>query len=84
MAVHHTHTKYDLPSNERILQRCSQRVPDVQASCDIWWGRRDDEDALVLGAPVRAGLRREETLGIPPVVPRGLDGDGVVSVAHWL
>ena len=59
-------------------------VPDVEASRNVRGRGRDHEQAFGFDLAVFRELRGEEALRIPPVVPRGLDGDGVVTTCHRL
>ena len=45
-------------------------MSDVQTPSDVGGRERDVEEALVLWLSIREGLGFEETLGLPPVIPR--------------
>lgn len=60
-----------------------ERVPNMEAACDIGWGAGDHECSFGFRLSVGSHCGLEESLVEPPVIPSGLDGDGIVAVRHW-
>lgn len=59
-------------------------MSDVETPGDVWGRERDVEKTVGLWLSIREGLRLEETLGLPPIIPRRLDSYGVVTAGHRL
>lgn len=66
------------------MDRDGQGVSDVQTPGDIRGRERDVEETLGLWFSIWESMGFEEALGLPPVVPRRLNSDGVITAGHWL
>lgn len=68
------------PSDHEVLQRVTQGVAHVQSTSDI--GRRvnNDEASRILDSAIGLEFGLEQTLLLPPAVPRRLDSNGVVGL----
>lgn len=75
----------DAPSNQSVLDRCGERVSDVQTAGDVGGRGGDDKGLAGVGGVLVAGqtvLGLKEALGGPPVVPGSLDGERIVPRRH--
>mmetsp|Transcript_40371 Transcript_40371/g.126313 ORF Transcript_40371/g.126313 Transcript_40371/m.126313 type:complete len:470 (-) Transcript_40371:49-1458(-) len=71
-----------VPAREAVLDGRRQRVPEVQAARHV--RRRDHHDELPLVRHA-LGVRRVRGVvprGLPPILPCGLDGQGLVAREH--
>jgi hypothetical protein len=59
-------------------------MSNVQTSGDVRRGEGDIEKAIWLWLPTREDLGLEKTLSQPPVIPRRLNSDGIITVGHRL
>ena len=71
-----------VPSGQRILHGGRKSVAQMERSRNI--GRGDDHDELLVVRPVLGSFRiaRVVSLGLPPVLPGGLYGVGMIPIFH--
>jgi hypothetical protein len=66
------------------LDGYSQCMADMQGSSNVWGRHWNHKSALFFGCAILRGLRLEEALGLPPVVPSRFDRNWIVPTCHGL
>lgn len=75
-------TLHPMPPRQSILYRGRQRMPQMQTPRHIRrWNHHDK--FLPWGLALRLlGIAGIKTTGLPPILPCGLDGGGVIGIGH--